>query len=292
MSGSFSERYGIVKPRSVIQIGSMDDALRNGLWNVLDLRCWKPLSSSQMDDDGHPVMRDEARDLARAIWNLHLKLPIDQLDHKWWSDVVSTLRERFFKFTWNEVYDFLQFMVSQRPDEDDVGGFVEDCTEVMKREMSGYRFVGGLITRITSDEEIREIESATAIPDPMKSVGTHVQTALKLMSDRKSPDYRNSIKESISAVEAICALITHNEKATLDQCLHQLEEKVRLHAALKQAFVKLYGYTSDAEGIRHALMEEPTLTFDDAKFMLVCCSAFVNYVRAKASQAGIEIRGA
>jgi len=34
-------------------------------------------------------------------------------------------------------------------------------------------------------------------------VGTHLLTALDLLADRQAPDYRNSIKESISTVEAI-----------------------------------------------------------------------------------------
>jgi hypothetical protein len=51
----------------------------------------------------------------------------------------------------------------------------------------------------------------------------------------------------------------------------------------------MYGYTSDAEGIRHALMDEPTLESEDAKFMLVSCSAFVNYLRSKAARAGGKV---
>jgi len=44
----------------------------------------------------------------------------------------------------------------------------------------------------------------------------------------------------------------------------------------------LYGYTSDSGGIRHALSDEDvTPTFEDAKFMLVSCSAFINYLKAK-----------
>jgi hypothetical protein len=113
-----------------------------------------------------------------------------------------------------------------------------------------------------------------------------------LFSDRKSPDYRNSVKESISAVEAICKIITGDEKATLGQALKKLEDKgLHLHAALRNAFSSLYGYTNDAEGIRHALLEEPTLDFDDAKFMLVSCSAFVNYLAAEAAKAGIAAAG-
>ncbi len=50
-------------------------------------------------------------------------------------------------------------------------------------------------------------------------------------------------------------------------------------------FGTLYGYTSDADGIRHALMDLPTLTFDDAKFFLVVCSAFVNFAQAKVATA-------
>ena len=65
--------------------------------------------------------------------------------------------------------------------------------------------------------------------------------------------------------------------------------KVNIHPALLDSFNKLYAYTSDAEGIRHSLMEESTLCFEDAKFMLVSCCAFVNYLRLKASQAGIEL---
>jgi len=117
-----------------------------------------------------------------------------------------------------------------------------------------------------------------------------LKRALDLFADRESPDYRNSIKESILAVEAICQLITDNPKATLGDALKEIAKKTKvdLHGALKDAFGSLYGYTSDAEGIRHALLDEPNLCFEDAKFMLVSCSAFINYLIAKSSKAGIQ----
>jgi hypothetical protein len=70
-----------------------------------------------------------------------------------------------------------------------------------------------------------------------------------------------------------------------------VENKVGLHGALKKGFSSLYGYTSSADGIRHALglLEEPNLSFEDAKFMLVSCSAFINYLVSKASKAGISL---
>jgi hypothetical protein len=45
---------------------------------------------------------------------------------------------------------------------------------------------------------------------------------------------------------------------------------------------RLYGNGTEP-GIRHSLMEPPNLDYADAKFMLVTCSAFVNYALAKAS---------
>jgi hypothetical protein len=51
---------------------------------------------------------------------------------------------------------------------------------------------------------------------------------------------------------------------------------------LLKAFSSLYGYRNDADGIRHALLEESNLEKEDATFMLVVCSAFIGYLYEKA----------
>ena len=68
-----------------------------------------------------------------------------------------------------------------------------------------------------------------------------------------------------------------------------IQHTIKLHGALTSAFTKLSGYTSDESGIRHALLDEPDISYEDAKFMLVACSAFINYLMVKASKAGIAI---
>jgi len=42
------------------------------------------------------------------------------------------------------------------------------------------------------------------------------------------------------------------------------------------------------ECIRHSLLNEPNVDFEDAKFMLVACCAFVNYLISKMPIFGIE----
>jgi len=74
---------------------------------------------------------------------------------------------------------------------------------------------------------------------------------------------------------------------TLDPALDLLDKRLKLHRAFKDALSKLYGYTSDDSGIRHALMDEPTVDSADARFFIVACSAFVSWLIVKADQAGL-----
>ena len=67
------------------------------------------------------------------------------------------------------------------------------------------------------------------------------------------------------------------------------EGRIELHSALKKGFKSIYGYTSDSDGIRHGmgLTEETNLDYEDAKFMLISCSSFINYLKVKASKADL-----
>jgi hypothetical protein len=274
---SFSERKGLKKVRTEMQVNSIDGALRTRLWNVLDYFYWKNRIRYSND------IEVDDRIYFTRLWHNYFKNPVDTLTFEWHSDLMK-VRDYFFQCEWNEVYDIIEFTANAYPNESTNENFMKTCNEVLREEVSGYRFVNGRIAQITSEEEISEIEEALEIP--LKSARTHIENALKLLSDRKSPDYRNSIKESISAVEAMCRLIANDEKATLGKALDMIETKSGLHGALKRAFDSLYGYTSSAEGIRHSLglTEEPSLSFEDAKFMLVSCSAFVNYLVAKTAK--------
>lgn len=155
------------------------------------------------------------------------------------------------------------------------------CNKTLEQEMSAYRFVDKCITQITCEEEIGAIEQA--INKGEELVRKHLQRALELLSDRTNPDYRNSMKESISAIERLSIQETGEKKGTLGQLLKKAGERIDIHPALQEAFSKLYGYTSDESGIRHALSDRDVVDFEDAKYMLVVCSAFINYVAGKTS---------
>ena len=151
---------------------------------------------------------------------------------------------------------------------------------IFKQEFVGYRFLNGIVVPISDDIEVKEITQA--INNPYEIVRGHLHKASVHLSHRENPDYENSIKESISAIEALCEILTglKGREATLGNMLKKLESTgAVVHGGLKSAFNTLYGYTSDANGIRHAGdIGGSASTFEEAKFMLVSCSAFVNYL--------------
>ena len=206
-----------------------------------------------------------------------LKQPIDTIP-QYFEYTLKELRSFFYDAKWYKVYDFVEFVAQNRPDEWKKN-FITMVNVGLERENSAYRFVGDQLAEITSEAEIEAVESAMEYSSPYFGTRQHLKTALILLSDREKPDCRNSIKESISAVESLTKAITGSDKATLGAALKMLATE--LYPALTKAFSSLYGYTSDTGGIRHALLDEDTVTKADAKFMLVSCSAFVGYLIEK-----------
>ncbi len=211
----FSQRKGLKPIRNLVQIDSMDSDLRNGLWNALTIFYWNRVSRS----DPYLSYYPDVEFLIKFLWIDYFKRPLDSLGN-YWPEPYKEIREYFFNCHWNEVYDFIEFIVNTYDNQNDKSinlKFKGYCNSILERELSAYRFVGEKLTQITSEEEIAEIEKALESPKTLKAVTNHLKRALDLLSDRQKPDYRNSIKESISAVEAICQLITDNDKATLGQ---------------------------------------------------------------------------
>lgn len=272
----FSERQGYRSARSAIQTEGMDDALRNALWNAFQRVIW---DSEESYRNQPYTSTSNLYDLLRAYWGDFFRLPIDRLP-EYTSKAIEALRKYFFEAEWFDIYDLIEFTATRLGKSR--GSFANSCNEALEREMSGFRLVDCVVTPITSPAELDAIDEALRSSATHIGANAHLMRALELLSDRHNPDYRNSIKESISAVEAIAQSVTNNPSASLGDALRSIASNAPMHPALNRSLSSLYGYTSDASGIRHALLDEPTLDFVDAKFMLAACSAFVNYIVGKA----------
>ena len=274
----FSERYGYQPVREIIQKESIDIDLKNTLWSLLQLSIFEKVT---YEDQYGKVSKSNLEILIFSYWYHFFKKPIDTIP-SYTSDAIDILRKEFFKMPWHSIYSFIEITLIFYPKTvNSKKSFIQATNNALEKECSAYRIINDDITPITSEQEIQSIEEALQNTNPYSGVHQHLNQALKLMSDRQKPDYRNSIKESISAVESICKIVTQDEKSTLGKALKIIEDKFGLHPALKGSLSQLYGYTSDSDGIRHAMIEESNLSYIDAKFMLVACTNFINYLIEK-----------
>lgn len=207
-----------------------------------------------------------------------------------WENLYPSIEKVIMEAPFNEVLDLLWYIcywLSVATNKC-FNIFQKRFNDLFEREYVGYRFITGKIVPITDKIEMQEIEKA--VQTPFEGARAQLQKALGFLSDREHPDYKNCVKESISAVESVCKVLANDPKAELGKALKSLiANGMNIHGSLKSAILALYGYASDEGGIRHAEREtESTVTFEEAKFMMVTCSAIVNYLVAEYGKHGAE----
>lgn len=293
--GGFSERIGKPTCAVTIQLDEFDDRTRTFISNLLfDFLQITFQNAEQFRKQPYgniptPLSSDFCKDLGQDVFSFcnHLK---EGYVYKWDDFYTTNIENVLNNASYNEVLDLLEYICNW------LSAKTYSCSEqfqksfnsLFQQEYVGYRFVSGQIVPITDELEIREIEQACLIP--FDGARTQLQKALGFLSDREHPDYKNCVKESISAVESICKIIVGDDSATLGAALKRLKEHgLEIHPSLKEGISKLYGYTCDQGGVRHSEgRTESTVTFEEAKFMMVTCSAVVNYLVAEYGKHGAE----
>ena len=278
LRGGFADREGFGKINKTIQYDDLDERSRNALFNLFsDLyeACFQDYEKAEARENFHIHF---LRDVFASPVNANARISSDKF--------LDMIQELFNNNPYYDVFTVIEYTSTALDNNEQVAVEVRNLfNRVFEKEYIGYRFVGPYITKITDKNEISSVDES--LNNPYKPVRVHIDKGLALLSDRDNPDYENSIKESITAVESICNIITGNDKSTLGDALKTLEKSHYIHPAMKAGFSSLYGYTSDASGIRHSGKQNgDPATFEDAKYMLVTCSAFINYlvgVTAKSS---------
>ncbi len=272
----FSERYGYLKPSEVIIREQITPEIQNAICT-----CYDDLSKEMnyFEGDGKEYAR-----LEENIWCYFLN---NRKNDFWLSGGYRIVSTRFIGDSnkqWYEKLDLIEMTINYFFNKHIyiriLGNFISNINAEFERLNFGYRIVENQVVEITSEQEIKTIE--TAIESNKENVKLHLNNALKLYAQRPNADYRNSIKESITAVEAFTREITGDKGLNLAK---MESAGIKIPPVLRKSFEILYGYTNDpTTGIRHALMDETAEYVpgaEEALFMLVSCSAFINYLNSK-----------
>lgn len=273
MRKTFSERHGYKNPREALQIESINDNLKNRLWNNVKIVYIDTLKRDY-PEDVWPLTNTSEITTIKKLYDAFFKTH-EEPPNKF-GELKNNLKIKYFNLEWYEIYDFLEYLpeLFNR----NISYFYTEINKVLEEENAGYRFIEGLIVQIIDEIEIKEIEEV--FETKFTPVKRHLSNALELLSDRENPDYQNSIKESISAVESIVNIVIGRTNVALNRGLNDLPFEIDNN--FKQGIIRIYSWTSSADGIRHGAHEGEILSgFDEAKYMLVSCSAFINYLISK-----------
>ncbi|WP_341862455.1 AbiJ-NTD4 domain-containing protein [Gymnodinialimonas sp. 57CJ19] len=285
MSRRFSQRIGLISPRTSVQREDMDERLANRAWSLF-LRHFIQERAYFLNEDS------VSRLLFFLLWDDFFGARVDEIPETV-NTTVAVIRDWYDQSKWNEKYDLIQFFSDlQHLQENSTSAnelrnssekFTSAVNDLLQSEKSAYRFVGDTLSEITDESEIVEIESALNAPNKYSDAKAHISMALRKYSDREAPDYRNSVKESISAVESAFTAFNGEKNKNMSAALSAAEKNgLVLQPALRSGILNLYGWTSDESGVRHALLGgSDGVTEHEARLMLVLCSAFVNYVASK-----------
>lgn len=273
----FSRRTKLVGDPEGFQTESLDRATRVALWNAM-VRTWNEDAGNVWDEtpEYFPL---------RTMWAEFLSEPLDDFPEgdKIWH-VKERVKHAMFEGEWFASFDAVEVFA---PTLDDARpGFEADINAVLERYMVSYRLMGGVIVPLDPEAAIavaRALDDADVAP--FESARKHLSAALQKLSDRANPDFRGSVHDSVSAVEALVRTFTGAK--TLGAGLSQLSSAgIESHPAFLAAWKAFYGWASDAGGVRHGAptFEEPSR--EVAQLMLVSSSAYVSYLVETARKVG------
>ncbi|MYI05820.1 MAG: hypothetical protein F4059_00470 [Gemmatimonadetes bacterium] len=299
---TFSQASGYEEIPGPLRLGELPKEARTKIWNVF----YENLDQS-VDRDlmGYPYLISPWRDIMSALQSDYFGLPLD----KWDTHLHQTAsRFRQVRFTdtpkggegqfvgqiaselkhyidntreFNKVFDLIYF-VMRHPD--CPFEFVDAMKEAFEFARLAYVIDKSppptIFPAATQEEGEAILESLQALRKAGLTGGTeHLRNASESINDG---DWAESIKESIHAFESVARTLAPKAKR-LEQVLKSIEKDGALHRALKDAFVKLYGFASDEPGIRHALLngDGTDVGMDEAVFMLGACASFSSYLWRK-----------
>jgi len=274
---SFKKRNNLIVEPDTLIVNAITLSLKNKIWNVIELYFLNYLDQRRSFN----ATSTRVHEVIIPIWHNIKKDLVSNIGYSP-IDAKTQLRKYFFSCEWYDAFEILESLIfsseEMNPQHETL---IDGLNQAFESEYYGYRVIDKLVIPITNEIELESIK--TVITEfKYEEPKTHLIKALGFLSDRINPDYANSIKESISAVESICRIIT--KENNFDNAINKLESlKILEHKRMKEAVNKLFAYTNDkSSGIRHAIVELHTPPkFEDAQFVLVTCSAFINYITIK-----------
>jgi hypothetical protein len=228
----FSERLGFVPMKVDLGVRDMPVSLQNGLWDATKL--------FYLDGDleffggGEVKLKRQLRYIADRLWFDFFRDSLDNSPRRA-HELIRGVKQHFYSANFYMPYDLIEYMANldeKEADHVDFDSYTKFCNNILERERSPFRFAGRSLVQVTSEEGRAAIEDAVT-QDISVAVSRHIKRAAELYSDPTAPDYRNSVKEAISAVEAAVRFVSGRKSVGVEKPLQSVMDDFVVHKAMR-----------------------------------------------------------
>lgn len=280
---SFRIREGFKSARDRLQISSFDKETTRKIWDVVSsyIRCLNSKESSQSDDKIFHRLNEFYTKVNVEIWgNLRedthslYSIVVDFSEETYYlsPEEYSTLKDWWFRNSSSfgdkmEIVEFLCHCFYKTRHK-----FGDEINELFNQLMVGYRVKKNEVVPVSSNEELESVEQAS-------KETKHIDIAITQL---KNLDYPNSIKESLLAAEDVCKeFLGDKSQNTLGKNLSFIKEKYNFSSTVIEVTKKLYDAANSAKDVRHKGNKDLGKDQEEARYFLITCSAFINYLKGK-----------
>ncbi len=272
---SFSRAHGYEALPQQLKLEELSGDARVRLWNVL--------VSPSIDRFGHYT--HPWQEIFSYIYSHFLSMPMTSEVIEY-ADVQRLFDRPIQDFIQNEpfnrVFDLLLAVMRHK---ECPRATIAQISEVFQNCKLAYLVDEGpppaIYPSTTPEEGTNIIDSLSHLRSAgLTAPRQHLQMASSHINQK---DWAGAVRESIHSVESVARLIAPKAK-TLGEALSVLGKKGLLeYKALREGFNRIYGYTNDEQGIRHALLDDDKSNVgqEEAVFMLGACASFASYLSRK-----------
>lgn len=143
--------------------------------------------------------------------------------------------------------------------------------------------IGEQNKRKNSVKDIAEFFENYSLKDIHYYYNIDINNSLSKLEDfiKAVKNNKNSFAHQFLKKLDLISTIDSDNKLHIIALVYVVNKILNINDTLLTGLEKIYGFTCGYDGIRHSIIGESKVEQEDAKFMLVICSAFINYIIGK-----------
>lgn len=192
--------------------------------------------------------------------------------------------ERLYSFLAKDVGYHNNFGFEVETEKSDVQAFIRDeLQRLFAEEQLAYEFAEGMVRRRGRKHTVDvSTRAQIVLGDPrLVSARRHYDKALQFFRDPRKPDFENTVKEAVCAVEAVGKTLYPAAKAsTLGELAKWLgtNKERPIPKALAHTITGIYAYRSGGDGVGHGGADGGVATLEVAEYVLAVAASQIIYL--------------